>query len=253
MCRVGSGNTPPANTDTTLVSQVAQTTTIQSYTRGRVVIGSSPITDVYSKFNFVYRFATGVAAGNLSEVGVSASTGNLYSRALILDDLGAPTTITVLPDEVLDVYYEHRLYYDLTDHASVINISGINYNVLRRTWSYGGAVDNTWNPEQQNSMLSITNITAFNGALSPITGGGPGGSTSQASSTTSDAYVPNSKTKRYHATWDLNSGNLAGGITAISMWATAGWTQMSFTPAIAKDATKTLVMDLDSAPWTRHP
>lgn len=252
-CYVGSGNNPPATTDTGLQTPVANSATWQSYTRGRVTIGSAPITAIYSKVNIIYRFAAGVAAGNLSEVGVGTTAvgSNLYSRALILDALGAPTTITVLSDEVLDVYYEHRLYYDLADYAFSVTVSGVVYNGIRRIYSSGGAVDNSWNPESE-AYAVIRNVDVHNGALGSITSGGPGGSTGGADSTVASAYVPGSKSRRYTSSWGLNSGNVAGGITAMKFWHTPGWTQMSFAPAIPKDNTKTLVLVNDSAPWTRY-
>jgi hypothetical protein len=251
-CCVGSGNTPPSTTDTTLVSEIAASSTLQVSTRGRTIIGSAPITAIYSKINRVFRFAAGVAAGNLSEVGMRASGQSLYSRALILDELGAPTTITILSDEVLDVSYEHRLYYDLNDYNDVITISGVNYNVLRRIRSYGGDVSNSWNPESQAMTTIGFSMDAHSGAIGPITSA-PGGSASGPDANpTADAYVPNSKTRRWHATWGLNNGNFAGGIRCISFWHTPGWTQMEFTPTIPKDSTRTLTMDFDSSPWGRY-
>lgn len=88
-CQVGSGSTVPAVSDTQLVTRVAGTTTIQSTVQG---IQSTP--PYYASRTRTYRFAAGVATGTLSEVGVgtTATVGNLYSRALILDGAGNPTT-----------------------------------------------------------------------------------------------------------------------------------------------------------------
>lgn len=250
-CVVGTGNTPPSPTDTTMVAERASSTTTQVSTRGRVITGSAPITAIYSKINRVFRFAAGVASGNLSEVGMRAPSESLYSRALILDEFGAPTTITILSDEVLDVSYEHRLYYDLNDYTDTVTISGVNYSVLRRIKSYGGDVSNSWNPESQ-AMTTIAQIDAHSGAIGPITSGPGGSANGGTTNATADAYVPNSKTRRWHQTFDLNNANYAGGIRCFSFWHTPGWTQMEFTPAIPKDATRVLTMDFDSSPWSRY-
>jgi hypothetical protein len=55
-------------------------------------------------------FRSGVAAGNISEVGLGWDNSNLWNRALIKDANGDPTTITVLSDEYLDVVSEVRDY-----------------------------------------------------------------------------------------------------------------------------------------------
>ncbi|WP_251258216.1 hypothetical protein, partial [Enterobacter hormaechei] len=123
-CRVGSGNTAPAVTDTVLVSQVASSSTQQAINNGVDRSGA-----FYAWVRRTTRFTTGTAAGTLAEVGVSPTTsGPLFSRALILDSGGNPTTITVLPDETLDVTYELRLYPTLTDATGTVDIAGVTYN-----------------------------------------------------------------------------------------------------------------------------
>ena len=105
-CQVGSGSTAPVAAQTALVNRIAGTSTQQNN-----VSGAQASAPYYGWYRRTYRFAQGVAAGNLSEVGVGwATSGSLFSRALILDGGGSPTTITVLSDEVLDVTYELRRY-----------------------------------------------------------------------------------------------------------------------------------------------
>jgi hypothetical protein len=82
-----------------------------------------------------WQYGTGVASGNLTEVGVYPGNpgggavapyyaGHLFSRALILDTNGNPTAITVLSDEILTVTWQLRFYLDLTDHAFSFNLNG---------------------------------------------------------------------------------------------------------------------------------
>lgn len=113
-CVVGTGNTTPAFTDTQLASYLAGTSTQQVAWAATNQVTTNPY---YVSYTTTYRFATGAAAGNLTEVGIggqSAVIGNtsiLFSRALITDpNTGLPTTITILSDEILDVTYELRLY-----------------------------------------------------------------------------------------------------------------------------------------------
>ncbi|KAK6697116.1 hypothetical protein SNK04_014381 [Fusarium graminearum] len=84
-CRVGTGSTAPAVTDTALANQVATTTTVSARTSG--VQATTPY---FGWFRSTYRFAPSGTAQNLAEVGVATlATGGLFSRALIVDGGGA--------------------------------------------------------------------------------------------------------------------------------------------------------------------
>ncbi|QEG09306.1 tail fiber protein [Stenotrophomonas phage Pokken] len=129
---VGSGSTPPTVSDTGLVAKIAQTERSSgagASTSGRV-LGANP----YGWSRKTYEFAAGAAAGNLSELGLKYYTNDnlMHTRALIKDSSGEPTTITVLSDEILIVTYEVRLYVDMTDKTSVVNIKGVDTTVTVR-------------------------------------------------------------------------------------------------------------------------
>lgn len=80
-CQVGSGSSAPANGQTSLDSRVAGVTSLSG---GPFVAPSAPY---YVGLRRTYPFATGVATGNLSEVGVGWGTSGtvLFSRSLIKD------------------------------------------------------------------------------------------------------------------------------------------------------------------------
>lgn len=126
-CCVGTGNSTPLATQISLDSFVASTTTKQS-TSSVQNTSSAPY---YYGASITWRFGQGVAAGNISEVGLGWSNSDLWNRALIKDANGDPTTITVLSDEYLDVVSEIRVY-------PAQNISG-SFNLLDKT----GAVIST--------------------------------------------------------------------------------------------------------------
>ncbi|MEG2263009.1 MAG: hypothetical protein RSC68_01400 [Acinetobacter sp.] len=104
---VGSGNSAPIISQTKLDAFVASTTTTQGYEVGIRQVTTEPY---YYGGRIIYRFGEGVAAGNLSELGLGWANTNLFNRALIKDANGNPTTITVLADEFLDVVVEIRVY-----------------------------------------------------------------------------------------------------------------------------------------------
>lgn len=213
-CRVGSGNTAPAFSNTALVSQVAFSNTVQANTDGVNRSGT-----FYGWRRRTLRFAAGVATGTLAEVGVSATqTGPLFSRALILDGGGAPTTITVLSDEVLDVTYELRCYPTMADATGTVNISGTNYNWTARPLN-NAAYDYTWKdtigaPIQprlssggQSSGSVLTDLPAQGAAL---------GTLSPTGEITPLAYTSGQYARSFRFDVGLNDGNLAGGIGAFT-------------------------------------
>lgn len=256
-CQVGSGNTPPANTDTSLQTFVAASSVEQSASVS--ASGSSPY---FCTANKTYRFNAGVATGNLSEVGIGWSSGasTLFSRALILDGGGVPTTITVLPDEVLDVTYAFRVYAPLVDIVSTITISGILYNyTLRATnvttpWASSlnppfGSWGNILQSFFGNGQSAIfRGASAWSGAIGAITAT-PSGTNDTASTFSTAAYGTNNLYRDGTAVWDLNDGNV-GGIRSVSYYFSWCAYQMEFSPVIAKDNTKTLTLTFRHT-WAR--
>lgn len=105
-CCVGTGNSTPVASQTALDSFLASTDTITSTSYSK----NTTTLPYYMSNTARWRFGEGVAAGNISEVGMGWDDQNLWNRALIRDAQGNPTTITVLPDEFLDIIAEVRLY-----------------------------------------------------------------------------------------------------------------------------------------------
>ena len=129
-CRIGTGNTTPANTDTGLVAQVGATNTA-----GIGALGSGLSVDgTYIYRSVSKRFLPGAVSGvNLAELAMaSATTGQVFSRSLIKDTGGTPTTITLAADEYLDVIYELRLYLPANDQTASATIDGAANTVTIR-------------------------------------------------------------------------------------------------------------------------
>ena len=243
-CQVGSGSTAPVATQTALVNRIAGTSTRQSSVEGAQA--SAPY---YGWFRRTYRFAQGVAAGNLSEVGVGwATSGSLFSRALILDGGGSPTTITVLSDEVLDVTYELRRYPGTVDLTGTVVLDGVTHNWVSRVSgvtlaaSWGGA----W-------RTALDYASAHSGDIGDVTASAPSG-TSRNLSVTNLAYSSGSYARAATVSAGLNDSNLSGGIRSILIFSYAGSGnyQIQFNPAIPKDNTKVLSLTIQHT-WARRP
>lgn len=257
-CQVGSGSTTPDVGDTALASFVAGTTDRE--TTVEAVQGSAPY---YASITLTYRFAEGDAAGNLSEVGIGTDVtgGTLFSRALITDGGGSPTSITVLADEFLDVTYQLQLVPPTTDstfnvtdsgpagtvHAVTLRAANVtSSNVSAGAWrapvatgASNGAVELTAN------ALEVTN-----GAIGAITEK-PAGSRDLSGTAVADDYVGSSLEATGTLTFDLSVGNLSGGIqSVVFQFIGAGTWQAEFDPVIPKTSTETLTIDVEVS-WTR--
>lgn len=251
---VGSGSGEPGPSDTGLDDPVATTSSNQDTSSGWHA------EEPYYIFRRISRrFSAGAAAGNLSELGAGWGSGasQLFSRALILDAQGNPTTITVLNDEVLDVTYEIRVYPDITDTTGTIELEGVVYDYIARAarvgasgsggeyWSLGsvGNGDGTTRAYEGN----IRDFTSF-----PV---GSGGGQSLYSSSSRLPYAPGSMVGAASYTWGLGSSP-DGGVRSVS--ARVGWAswQIEFSSQIdgspiPKDNTKELTLTVSHS-WARR-
>lgn len=245
-CSVGTGTGTPGVTDTALGSLVAATTTLQDSADSNN--GSSPYGATIS---IVKRFAEGVAEGNLTEVGIGDTSEGLFSRALILDGMGSPTTFPVASDEVLDVAYELTFYPPLDDVEDSVTITGSgSHDYVARTANVGA-----WEPHATRGLAPLIDfMVAHSGGIGAITGA-PSGTTDNATSSNDDAYTPGSYLRTCSATWGLTDGNVGDGIAAVRVRYEVPSNkemqfQTSFSPDIPKDGTKVLTLNY-SVSWAR--
>lgn len=109
----GTGSAPVSPTDTSLSTFRAGGSSNAS---SNVTTRNATVSPYYIKHAWVWQFTAGSASGNITEVGAALtnSTPNsstpLFSRALVTDSSGAPSSITVLEDEVLQITYELFIY-----------------------------------------------------------------------------------------------------------------------------------------------
>lgn len=242
-CQVGSGSTAPVAAQAALVNRIAGTNTGQA-----IVAGAQASAPYYGWLRRTYRFAVGVAAGNLSEVGVGwASTGSLFSRALILDGGGSPTTITVLSDEVLDVTYELRRYPGTVDLTGTVVLDGVTHNWVSRAAAV--TTEGAWTGA---GAMVLDFALSFNGGIGAVTTSPSG--VSGILSATALPYSAGSYTRAVTVSAGLNDSNLAGGIRSILIhsYSNTARYQIQFDPAIPKDNTKVLSLTIQHS-WARRP
>jgi len=255
-CHVGTGSAVPAFTDTTLQAWRNSTNTYAASENIGLVV--TPAYYYYARQ--VYRFAAGMASGNLTEIGLSsggASTSALFSRALIRDTSGNPTTVTVLADEVLDVTYEVRVYVDTADVAGSVVIGGVTYaTTCRRAMLSGGnQYTNRFLQGQwfQSDFSNEAGTYVYAGVLGPVTSK-PAGEEQMNSYNAGGTVSPGPSGSYYvdtTATWELSQGNVSGGVRSFMPGSQFGAFQVQFDPALPKDASKRLTLTFRWS-WERY-
>jgi len=254
-CAVGTGTTAPALTDVALESPLA----MYPPSAGSSVQGGSVSyvsgTPAYYRCIWTYTFPAGAATGNLSEVGVGGTlsgdtTPRLFSRALIVDGSGVPTTITVLADEALTVTYELRLYLDQTDTSYSFLINSTSYSgIFRRAFI---ATAPLLYYSVQIGPFNQMYINTYNGTIGPITNGptGTGGNGSAYSEMSQSAYVPGTYFRDFKRTISLSNNNM--NITAMLTTSPHGQWQFSVSPAIPKTSSVSLQLNWRQS-WGFYP
>lgn len=259
VCVVGTGSNAPTALDAQLQSTTARTSNSAPNTPAGTAQSSPPY---YGQGSAGFRFNVGAAAGNLTEVGIGWSIGSglldyaLFARALIKDELGNPTSVTVLSDEVLDVYYALRIYPPTVDATYSINISGEPYNCITRAANVTSS--SHWFVYSDRVLFTSipggAGVGTYNGVIGPITGQPSGQSVffSSSASISNLGYSNNSLQQDATFNWNLDQGNVAGGIRSVYYQTHVGAYQTQFTPAIPKDNTKVLSVTFRVG-WARRP
>lgn len=272
-CFVGTGTSTPTVSDNGLQSPLA-------YISGPIeninplILGVAPLYETTNAQR--YRFNAGVAVGNLTEVGigwfqgaVSLHNHRVFSRARIVDGAGNPITLTVLADEVLDVWYYKTFYpYMGADVVQNVVISGVNYTFTSRHFNLGTNQTLSGNlTSSQGAGISATGYTgtavgtppslAANTASTGLLTRGGG----QSFTVTQNAYVSNSRTASATLSASLTQVNLTYGIRGLEQCASPPgaspsgimycWWQTTISPAIPKDNTKVLSFGT-SVGWNRY-
>lgn len=245
-CYVGAGNTPPTAADAALETPVGVTSTIITATPG-----ASQAAPYYGYRSVLYSFSAGTVSGNLSEIGVGWDSA-LFSRALLVDGYGDPTTITVLPGELLNVQYEVRNYSPVEDATFSATIADVlRMCTLRAANANSGSTTSGWGVTGSAVTISgITSVVAYDGVLGAETVQ-PTGSSAACNNAAAASYSNGSLERGISATWVQGNGNFASGISSLFLpTAGLGAYQLAIDPPIAKTAIQQLSLAL-AVSWGR--
>jgi hypothetical protein len=133
---VGTGSTTPVATNVALVNRLATTT------GGSATSANIGVDPWYSYTYKTFTFAQGAVVGNVAELGMgtAANGSGLWTRALIKDSSGNPTTFSVFSNETLSVVYEIRYYPIIGQQTGTVVISGVTYNYTKQSAQISGQV-----------------------------------------------------------------------------------------------------------------
>lgn len=142
--QLGTGSTAPSVSDTSLVSLLVTSplTAISPTKAGATTTFTDPIYSTSAGIEV--SFAIGAVVGNVSEIGAYAG-GKLLTRALITDEFGVPTTITLGVDDLLTVHYliGYELDTSFPAGSAVANFNGTNINLTPKWVDLGKGLSNS--------------------------------------------------------------------------------------------------------------
>lgn len=243
---VGSSSTPPAFTDVAMGSRIATVS-------GGFGFASEALdtTNRYLIMTKSATFSAGAAAGTIAEIGVGGTTTgtNLFSRALVLDSGGLPTTVTVLSDEDLVVIYQLWIKQPTGDFT--VTASGKTCTIRAAGVATSGA--NGWSRTGNRHYFAVSdsgagNAKAYTGSIGAITGV-PGGTASTVATTIAmQTYTDNSWVRECKFTFSTAQANQSN-LSFLWQFGPTCW-QMQMDSALVKTSSQTLRLGA-TITWSR--
>lgn len=244
-CYIGRSGTTPAITDTQLGSLVnpASSVSVATY---NLADGLEPYWRAYK----IFTFDAGVATGDIREVGCGYSPTDLFSRSLIQGVMEVPTTITVLADEKLEVYYERHNYINIIDQAGSFVMAGTTvtpYTTTTRPSNIDVPPD-LFKGHKNNDGIALQLFQQkFLGTIyDPISG-----VAAVSESLSAATYVTNSHYLDYTFQFAAGVANFSGGIGTAMFFNNQSRFQILFNPYIIKTDKERLRINIRLS-WSRY-
>lgn len=261
-CGVGTGNAAPAVTQTNLISPYPNASAPSRAFLSREASGTQVSTAPYYWWDtYKYTFTSGQVVGNMSEVALfssSSSSADMFSRELIRDYAGNPTTISVLSDEYLEVRYELRIYPSLTPSIRTVNIlgtptrlrsiphlgEGIHIDGVRPSMLYqgvGGAGARYASGVHSSALIGTDPVAEYyiQDYLNPI------------EYPSARAYVPNSRQRGIYISYAPSEVNTIGSFKSGVIYTFIGNWKVEFTPVIPKNSDRSFTLEA-MVSWGRY-
>lgn len=252
-CHAGTGNAAESPSDTALATFVAS----QQRDPGWLSTWGARTTAPFYGWNKAkYRFAPNFGGGAISvaELGIStqAATGGLFSRALVKDSQGDPTTVGISATEYFDAFYTLRNYPDhvnyatgaLDDGSGTVTIESIDYDYVTRVAEITNYI---WWGRNIDSGFGVANYPNATRRATVYGSDATIGSISTNISATSldnntvgnetvGTYVNANHYNDITFEWGFSDGNVTGNIKGMWVSSSLGSYQHIFTPVIPKNS-----------------
>lgn len=251
-CAVGTDSTAPDVKQTALGKQVA---TINNSTYWYGTYNKDGI--AYASQRHKFRFNAGTFNNTtLAEVAILMDNNKCWNRALITDENGKPTTITLLKDEYLDVTCEVRCYINMEDVAGSFKVVDKDGEVLK-------VIDTIMRPAILNGYYMHTYLANWfnNNFYGSALSGQKIGKAGDAPISNYNRFIPStSKSFSYEngsyqytkeITWGLNEANDINFFTLFTSTHYVPTWQIGFSEAIRKSNTQTLTFKITIS-WDRY-
>ena len=246
-CYLSSDNSEPSITDSSVLGFLASATVSSSADAGNSTTG-----DVYFSLSKTYSFGAGVGTGNISKLGIGWNSGGngLWSIQLIKDSEGNPTVISKLDYEILEITYILTTHIDSVDYTGVVNISGIDHDVIVRPSQIS-----RWRTKEPDVLVaSPYECFFYTGDITDIDSY-PGGTVLGFSRSIARSYIDQSYEYKYIISADIATGNSPLGIKSIRISANninRISYQAQFDPPIMKTSEQTLKLPPFFITWGRY-
>lgn len=250
-CYVGVGTTAPDVTQTQLTNGVGSYLTLSGDT---TMPGEAPdyvSRMICSGLSSIGAFGT----SNLTEIGVGGiGTATLFSRALIVDSAGNPTSFPISSEEQLRASYEVRLHPPLEDAFYTVDVAGPRDVIVRalnvtntNSWAMQSPAGSTGGVH----AIASSNNGFRTGDLNSITASSPQGtSISGVSSKTEYEYSPGSYKKGHRQSFSSTQA-VSDSIRTHDVQYTCCRFQVQYDPPLQKTAEQTMFLEYELS-WGRR-
>jgi hypothetical protein len=246
----GGSNAAPDAGQTGLITLLAETAVQQETTSGTDLVNN------YCYVRYTYRFAQATSNVNVNEIGIGWAANTCFSRALTVDGVGAPSTVTIEAGEFFDLTYELRIYWPTTDVVGSITLNNINYDFTARAANVANwalPLANYMPTDGSNIFTGGMTASWYNGGdvagLGAITAGPNGSFFANNTMNFLSGYSNNSYLRVVRAFRGITGPQQTISGAVFSLGA-LGIYKAAFNPVIPKDNTNNLNLDMTLV-WAR--
>ena len=248
---VGGGTAEPLPTDTALTSKIADSGTRAEDSNYTFSWGTG---DDAGKLIFTvnFTFAVGVAAGNISEVGLDFGA-QLQTHALLKDGSGNPVVVVVAPDEQLVCAYRTKFQASTADvvFTATTSPTPVQYTLTLRPCNLGGTIfeNGTGVISGYGTAFTYRGAAPAIGAINSEPTGTKDAGVTYTGRFSSDGYVAGSFEKINHFTWQPSDANYADIGALMFNGSLFSW-QIGIVPRLTKASPETIKISIKTT-WSR--